>query len=209
SRPAGGSVYQASAGDAPATPRSAPTPPPLSTEPLPPVMPHASAPPRRSSIVAERAVVDPRALSDAPQPSPGIAPQPVLRVPTSTVDRAPAPQIAAVEEEWVIEDLPLEPAPLAAAASSPTIAAAPTPPTAAVASDGHYVQAGAFGDASKAERIRDRLAAIGPSLVEPVSSNGRSLYRVRVGPFANRGAAALTRDQVAAAGFPDALTIAK
>jgi rare lipoprotein A len=45
-----------------------------------------------------------------------------------------------------------------------------------------WVQAGAFGSAQNAERMRARLAAVGPARTSPVTSAGRTLYRVRLGP---------------------------
>ncbi|NJO12766.1 MAG: septal ring lytic transglycosylase RlpA family protein, partial [Gammaproteobacteria bacterium] len=47
-----------------------------------------------------------------------------------------------------------------------------------------YVQAGAFGEQSNANRLADRLraAGIGVVVVRPGTSNGKPVYRVRVGP---------------------------
>jgi rare lipoprotein A len=45
-----------------------------------------------------------------------------------------------------------------------------------------WVQAGAFGSARAAETMRARLASVGPARTSPVTANGRTLYRVRLGP---------------------------
>jgi rare lipoprotein A len=45
-----------------------------------------------------------------------------------------------------------------------------------------WVQAGAFGSAQNAERMRARLAGVGPTRAMPMTSGGRTLWRVRVGP---------------------------
>lgn len=45
-----------------------------------------------------------------------------------------------------------------------------------------WVQAGAFGSAQNAERMRARLAGVGPTSTSQVQRDGRPLWRVRVGP---------------------------
>ena len=59
-------------------------------------------------------------------------------------------------------------------------------PTAAAAPqlDRLYVQAGAFADQANAERLlaRMRAAGVGPAFVRSDERDGRTLYRVRVGP---------------------------
>lgn len=45
-----------------------------------------------------------------------------------------------------------------------------------------WVQAGVFGSARNAEALRTRLAAAGPAHTSRVTANGRTLYRVRLGP---------------------------
>jgi rare lipoprotein A len=45
-----------------------------------------------------------------------------------------------------------------------------------------WVQAGAFGSAQNAERMRARLAGAGPVTTSRVTVDGRSLWRVRLGP---------------------------
>ncbi|HEY5047625.1 MAG TPA: septal ring lytic transglycosylase RlpA family protein [Rhizomicrobium sp.] len=46
-----------------------------------------------------------------------------------------------------------------------------------------YVQAGAFGMRTNAERLKDRLAAAGNLFVSSIDRKGQRLYRVRIGPF--------------------------
>lgn len=50
-----------------------------------------------------------------------------------------------------------------------------------------YVQLGAFGSETSAERLRTELAALvtSPVAVSPVDSGGSRLYRVRIGPVAS------------------------
>lgn len=59
-----------------------------------------------------------------------------------------------------------------------------------------YIQVGAFGDLMNAENMRDRLAALGPQLINISEAliSGKMLYRVRIGPLASIDNA----DQIAA-----------
>ncbi|HET7570857.1 MAG TPA: septal ring lytic transglycosylase RlpA family protein [Gammaproteobacteria bacterium] len=70
------------------------------------------------------------------------------------------------------------PSPDAVAASEPAPASLPAKPQI-------YVQVGAFADHDNAMRMKARLtlAAVGPVLVQPATSNGERLYRVRIGPL--------------------------
>jgi len=92
-----------------------------------------------------------------------------------------------------------------------TVSAAPAPspisfsPQVAAPAHGFYVQVGAYGDGANAERARVRIAAVGEARID-VRMNARgTLHRVRVGPFASRGAAEDAQRQIAALGYPDAL----
>lgn len=85
-----------------------------------------------------------------------------------------------------------------ATASKP--ATAPTTPAAPAASGvGFAVQLGAFGQASDANALRDKVRAAGFSaFVEQVRTEKGTLHRVRVGPVANRADAEQLKAQVAA-----------
>jgi len=50
-----------------------------------------------------------------------------------------------------------------------------------------YIQVGAFGDLMNAENMRDRLAVLGPQLINISEAlvSGKMLYRVRIGPLAS------------------------
>jgi rare lipoprotein A len=67
---------------------------------------------------------------------------------------------------------------VAASAPAPAVAAAPQP------LDTLYVQAGAFAEKANAERLLARMRAtgVGPAFVRSDEREGRTLYRVRVGP---------------------------
>jgi len=79
-------------------------------------------------------------------------------------------------------------------------ATAPTTPAAPAASGvGFAVQLGAFGQASDANALRDKVRAAGFSaFVEQVRTEKGTLHRVRVGPVANRADAEQLKAQVAA-----------
>lgn len=52
------------------------------------------------------------------------------------------------------------------------------------------VQLGSFGSRENAERlVRDMTARGFAAFIAPITSNGRELYRVRVGPTRDRGSA--------------------
>ncbi|HEY9164327.1 MAG TPA: septal ring lytic transglycosylase RlpA family protein [Magnetovibrio sp.] len=70
-----------------------------------------------------------------------------------------------------------------------------------------YVQAGAFSDQSNAERVKNTLSSIGTVSVSPVPVNGRSLFRVRVGPIDNVADADRMLEQVVQAGYGEARTV--
>lgn len=67
-----------------------------------------------------------------------------------------------------------------------------------------YIQAGAFTVAGNADRLRSRLAPIGPSQVSTATVNGQRFYRVRLGPLADVQTADSTLTQVFQAGLADA-----
>jgi len=80
--------------------------------------------------------------------------------------------------------------PLAQLIEQRTAAAAATPATAAAAGISYFVQAGAFGSAEEAQAQRARLAMLGlDASVSERQQNGRTMFRVRLGPFATQAEA--------------------
>lgn len=70
------------------------------------------------------------------------------------------------------------------------------------AASGRQLQAGAFSNAADAEALRARLALLGQSArIESVQAEGRTLHRVRLGPFADEAALENARRQLAEAGI--------
>mgnify|MGYP006195120401 FL=1 len=68
------------------------------------------------------------------------------------------------------------------------------------------MQAGAFRTTDDAEAQRARLAMLGIAAeVSEREQNGRTVYRVRVGPFAQKALADLTLEQLQVSGVEAAL----
>lgn len=70
-----------------------------------------------------------------------------------------------------------------------------------------YVQAGAFGLKDNADRLATKLGGIAKTSVEPVAYAGKTLYKVRLGPLDNVGAADRVMAKVLASGQSDAMII--
>jgi len=71
-------------------------------------------------------------------------------------------------------------------------------------SGGYLVQAGAFSSRTAAEHVARRIASAGVTQVIPVEHGGVTLYRVVLGPWSDKAAAAEVRVRVAALGLEDA-----
>jgi rare lipoprotein A len=67
-----------------------------------------------------------------------------------------------------------------------------------------YVQAGAFGSLVNANRLMTRLAEAGGLFISPIDRNGQRLYRVRIGPFDDVGAADAALARLTGLGSNDA-----
>jgi DedD protein len=109
------------------------------------------------------------------QPEPQAAPQ---ATPQSTPQSAPASNTG-------VQAPTAAPAAVAAPVSTPTAVPAP-----AAARGSFVVQLGSFGSKENADRlVRDMTAKGFAAFVAPITSGGRELYRVRVGPTRDRPAA--------------------
>jgi cell division protein FtsN len=101
---------------------------------------------------------------------------------------------------------PAAPGSTAPASMAPTTAPAATAGTATpsatpAAPSGLQLQAGAFGNAGDAEALRARLALVGQmARIETVQANGRTLHRVRLGPYADVAARDAAQKALAEAG---------
>lgn len=119
-------------------------------------------------------------------PAPIAAPQPRASDQATVTAPGPAPTPAPA--------LP-QPAP---AAPAPAPAPARQAPLAADAGGNFAVNMGSYGDAANARALVQSLSAAGlPAYTEAVSSGGRQLQRVRLGPFAQRASAESARQRAA------------
>jgi rare lipoprotein A len=73
---------------------------------------------------------------------------------------------------------------------------------------GFLIQAGSFRSRDNAERARSLLGAIAPVEVAPTQVGGETLFRVRVGPFADESAATEALARVTEAGYRGAKIVA-
>jgi cell division protein FtsN len=142
---------------------------------------------------------DPRAQA----PAPNREAEPVAQEPEARAD-APKPtyDFYTVLPEKEVE-LPGETAQAATPPSATPPGTTPTPatPTAAATRGGLQLQAGAFSNAGDAEALRARLALVGQTArIETVQANGRTLYRVRLGPYANEAQRDAAKAALAEAG---------
>jgi len=140
-------------------PIAVPVPPPAPTQVQAPAQAEAPRVVTTITIPAPRTV----AVPDAPRAPPQQAARPAPARPAP----APAPQVQP----------PRQPAPAAAARPAPTPAAQPV-------RNNFWVQTGAFSSKVRAEIVKESLEAKGiASIIENRNIDGRTLYRVRVGPY--------------------------
>jgi DedD protein len=121
------------------------------------------------------------------QPGESAAPETAVPEAASPAESHPAPAAAVAAAPAV------KPAPMAAPADTPRVASSPPKETRPAASTGggrFVVQLGSFGSRENAERlVRDMNAKGFATFIAPITTNGRELYRVRVGPTKDRGSA--------------------
>ena len=110
----------------------------------------------------------------------------------AATERAEEQRLQALQDAQTTRDDPLPapvdttPAPAAPPAETATVAAAPASATAAGAGDGsrYLLQAGAFQASGQAEELKARIALLGlGARVESAQIDGKTVYRVRMGPY--------------------------
>lgn len=70
-----------------------------------------------------------------------------------------------------------------------------------------FIQAGAFTNATNADRLTQILSSVGPVRISPREVNGRYFYRVRLGPLTTVAEADRVLEAVIARGYPGARVI--
>ncbi len=164
----------------------------------------ASAPPSPEAAASGAAALPGPAGRPATAVAPAIA-QPTGAAPNRPLTDAPAvrggPPPVARDPAAILGD-----APAAAAASAPA-RQAPAP----VARSGpdpfvYFVQAGAFGQTEEAEQQRAKLAMLGfEARLSEREQSGRTMFRVRVGPFDKRDSAEAAKEKLTGAGVESSL----
>ena len=140
------------------------------------------------------APTQPPAQIPAPTPLPVTPSVPADDAPRVTTITVPTPRTAAVPEAPPAAARPAQPrpAPAQVAQARPTPArpqATPAPaarpaPAAQATRNNFWIQAGAFSSKVRAELVKESLEAKGiASIIENRNINGRTYYRVRVGPY--------------------------
>jgi cell division protein FtsN len=93
----------------------------------------------------------------------------------------------------------------AANPAQPVVAPPATVATTAATADGaHYIlQAGSFGASGDAEALKARIALLGLSArVESAEINGKTMYRVRMGPYGTASDLAAAKQKLGNGGLP-------
>lgn len=112
-----------------------------------------------------------------------------LKTVSDAADKSAAPVSAPapVASEYTLPEPPSEPAPEQKPATAPTVKA---PANTAKPSKGWAVQVGIFANAGNAARLSERLKQQGHAvLLDSIGQNNEKRTRLRVGPFADKGAA--------------------
>lgn len=115
---------------------------------------------------------------------------------------APIAETAATSPASAIASAPAKPAEPAATPSN--TASTPASTAAAAASDARYIlQAGAFGASGDAEATKARIAMLGLNArVESAQIGGKTVYRVRMGPYGSASELAEAKSKLAGGGLP-------
>ncbi|MCL1836222.1 MAG: SPOR domain-containing protein [Treponema sp.] len=164
---------------------------PLVWEPPAPVVP---APFEEPAAEVSENVPEPQPLGGGEQISEAI-PQKPVEIPVKTTITVPTPRTVAVP------DAPVRPAPRPSVAPAQPRPAAQAPKETkpqtparpvqtASAYDNYWVQTGAFSTKIRAEGAKDSLEAKGiTSIIDNSDINGKTWYRVRVGPYTSENEA--------------------
>jgi len=130
--------------------------------------------------------------------------------------RQPAPevQVAAAPVETVQREQVPPPAQVQPAQAAPAPAPAPQAPQPdgvvtqePVRPTSLFIQAGSFTEYGNASRLAERLTPHGSVQIEPAAVEGRSFYRVRIGPMASVDQADLLLDRLISDGYTESRVI--
>jgi len=152
--------------------------------------------PARAAAPAASGAVDGAAPLVVPPPAPAATPAVVPTAPAAVAVKPDAKPSAAASADPLGDLAKVK----AKAAASATVATAPAlAPTAEPFE--YFVQAGAYRTPEDAEAQRAKLAMMGmEAKVTEREQSGRTVYRVRMGPFAKRDDAEHAKDRLESAG---------
>jgi len=146
-----------------------------------------------AAVASNKASAEVKPAAEAPV-EPQVEPGAETPAPVQTEAAAPAPAPAKVVQE---------PKAVPARAEPAAAHAEPTPPPAVTAGGGWAVQVGAFSSTETARKLVKDLGGAGyRAFVSPVSRAGKTLYRVRVGPEADKAGAEQLAQRLKARGLP-------
>jgi rare lipoprotein A len=190
SAPAPQPAYQAPASAPQAVEEALPVTPIPEVAPIPETAPIAEAAPTAEPIPAAMGIAPEPVIDDAGGPVPAVSSFEVGAAPLSPV-----------------EPLPAEPAAPPVIAPAPPVAVAPLAPAVVgkvrlSERSRAYVQAGAFSHPANVAKARVQLARLGPVHVTNIGSDGRDLWRVRLGPLASPDEAERLVAPVLRSGYP-------
>lgn len=151
-----------------------------------------------SVLTAEQPVGEMTALQAAATPTE----IPEVVIPTAEVDAADAPVATATATRT-----PRPPAP------TPTNPPPTPPPTATPATTDFFVQVLASSRSASVDSARTKLEGLGfprenQHLITVQDGGSPTLYKLRLGPFPDRGSADRVAQRMSVAGFPDAWVVA-
>lgn len=134
------------------------------------------------------------------------APTPADAATVATTPNTPAAGTAAAPLPAPVDEAPARaPAPATdAVARAPAPAGpAPAPAAAAASADARYIlQAGAFQASGQAEELKAKIALLGlGARVESANIGGKTVYRVRMGPYGSAGELAEAKRKLAGGGL--------
>jgi rare lipoprotein A len=162
--------------------------------------------PLEASETAAAAVA---AVAATPAPAPSATDRPASRPQRSAAPAPATPAPAPAPAATAPAPAAAAPAPAAAApAAAPAPAPAPAPAAQAPLAGGSFIQVGIFSQESNAEGTASTLrdAGIVPAVREQ-ESNGKTVWRVLVGPVSTASDRAALLEQVRELGFADAYVI--
>jgi cell division septation protein DedD/uncharacterized membrane protein required for colicin V production len=151
--------------------------------------------PTPAAVASTEVPADAKAAAEVPV-EPQVEPTAETPTPVQAEAAAPATTPAKAVQEPKSAPATAETAPAAARAE-------PQPPPALTAGGGWAVQVGAFSSTETARKLVKDLGGAGyRAFVSPVSKGGKTLYRVRVGPEADKAGAEQLAQRLKARGLP-------